>query len=60
MRWQDLDLLEGIGLTLYERKKTLATLMVQGVADAKALCQAGEVPTSKIYQSDGRNLRGWA
>jgi len=50
MRWQDLDLLEGIGLTLYERK-TLATLMVQGVADAKALCQAGEVPTSKIYQA---------
>jgi hypothetical protein len=32
MRWQDLDLLESIGLTLYERK-ALATLMVQGIAD---------------------------
>jgi len=30
MRWQDLDLLEEIGLTLYERK-ALASLMVQGV-----------------------------
>ena len=50
MRWQDLDLLEEIGLTLYERK-ALATLMVQGVADAEALCREGEVPSSKIYQA---------
>lgn len=50
MRWQDFDLLEEIGLTLYERK-ALATLMVQGVADAEALCREGEVPTSKIYQA---------
>jgi sugar-specific transcriptional regulator TrmB len=48
MRWQDLDLLEEIGLTLYERK-TLATLMVQGLADAETLCREGEVPSSKIY-----------
>jgi sugar-specific transcriptional regulator TrmB len=48
MRWQDLDLLEEIGLTLYERK-ALATLMVQGIADAEALCREGEVPSSKIY-----------
>jgi len=50
MRWQDLELLEQIGLTLYERK-ALATLMVQGVADAEALCREGEIPTSKIYQA---------
>jgi hypothetical protein len=50
MRWQDLDLLEEIGLTLYERK-ALATLMVQGMADAETLCREGEVPSSKIYQA---------
>jgi Sugar-specific transcriptional regulator TrmB len=50
MRWQDLDLLEEIGLTLYERK-ALATLMVQGMAGAEALCREGEVPSSKIYQA---------
>ncbi len=50
MRWQDLELLEEIGLTLYERK-ALATLMVQGMADAEALCRVGEVPSSKIYQA---------
>jgi sugar-specific transcriptional regulator TrmB len=48
MRLQDLDLLEEIGLTAYERK-ALAALMVHGVADAETLCQAGEVPSSKIY-----------
>jgi sugar-specific transcriptional regulator TrmB len=48
MRWQDLDMLEEIGLTLYERK-ALAALMVQGVADAESLCREGEVPSSKIY-----------
>jgi sugar-specific transcriptional regulator TrmB len=50
MRWQDLDLLEEIGLTLYERK-AFATLMVQGMADAQTLCREGEVPSSKIYQA---------
>jgi sugar-specific transcriptional regulator TrmB len=50
MRWQEFDLLEEIGLTLYERK-ALATLMVQGVADAETLCREGEVPSSKIYQA---------
>src|SRR6267142_5607239 len=50
MRWQDLELLQEIGLTLYERK-ALATLMVQGMADAEALCREGEVPSSKIYQA---------
>lgn len=50
MRWQELELLEEIGLTSYERK-ALATLMVQGVADAETLCREGEVPSSKIYQA---------
>src|SRR5215469_12940866 len=50
MRWQDLALLEEIVLTHYERK-TLATLMVQVVADADTLCREGEVPSSKIYQA---------
>ena len=50
MRWQDLELLEEIGLTLYERK-ALATLMVQGMAGAETLCREGEVPSSKIYQA---------
>jgi sugar-specific transcriptional regulator TrmB len=50
MRWQDLDMLEEIGLTLYERK-ALATLMVHGVADAEVLCREGEIPSSKIYQA---------
>jgi len=48
MRVQDLDLLEEIGLTVYERK-ALAGLMLHGVADAEALCRTGEVPSSKIY-----------
>ncbi|MBS1867804.1 MAG: hypothetical protein JSS69_17975, partial [Acidobacteria bacterium] len=48
MRWNELELLEEVGLTLYERK-ALATLMVEGVADAETLCREGEVPTSKIY-----------
>ncbi len=50
MRWDELDLLEEIGLTGYERK-ALATLMGQGVADAETLCREGDVPSSKIYQA---------
>jgi len=45
-------LLEEIGLTLYERK-ALASLMVQGVADAETLCREAEVPSSKILPGDG-------
>lgn len=44
----DLDALEQVGLTLYERR-ALAALMLCGVADAAALCREGQVPTSKIY-----------
>ncbi len=50
MRVPDPELLEEIGLTLYERK-ALATLMVFGVADAAAICREGAVPTSKIYRA---------
>ena len=48
MAWRDLELLEEVGLTLYERK-ALAALMVEGVADAETLCREGDVPSSKIY-----------
>lgn len=48
MRLPDPELLEEVGLTLYERK-TLVTLMVFGIADAAAICREGGVPTSKIY-----------
>src|SRR5262245_48950657 len=48
MRWQELELLEQVGLTGYERK-ALVALMVHGVADAETLCREGDVPTSKIY-----------
>src|SRR5215469_40331 len=50
MSWHDLELMEEVGLTLYERK-SLAALMVEGVADAETLCREGEVPSSKIYQA---------
>jgi tetratricopeptide (TPR) repeat protein len=50
MRWQDLDLLEEIGLTLYERK-ALASLMVQGVADA-AEKLAAAYPGNTEWQRD--------
>src|SRR5438876_12460939 len=40
--------LEGVGLTLYERKALMA-LMLCGVADAATLCREGSVPSSKIY-----------
>lgn len=48
MRLPDLDALEPLGLTLYERR-ALAALMLCGVADAATLCREGAVPTSKIY-----------
>lgn len=48
MRIPDLESLESIGLTMYERR-ALAALMVCGVADAATLCREGSVPTSKIY-----------
>jgi hypothetical protein len=48
MQLSDPDLLEHIGLTLYERKALMA-LMLCGVADAATLCREGSVPTSKIY-----------
>jgi predicted transcriptional regulator len=50
MRWQDVEALSDVGLTLYERK-ALVTLMAQGVADADTLCREGDVPSSKIYRA---------
>jgi sugar-specific transcriptional regulator TrmB len=44
----DLELLQELGFTQYERK-TLRALMIHGVADAETLCREGDVPTSKIY-----------
>lgn len=46
----DPELLEEVGLTLYERK-ALVTLMLFGIADAAAICREGGVPTSKIYRA---------
>lgn len=48
MPLRDLEILRELGLTQYERR-TLATLMVQGVADAETLCREGDIPSSKIY-----------
>jgi sugar-specific transcriptional regulator TrmB len=48
MRWDELELLEEIGLTGYERR-ALAALLAQGVADAETLCREGDIPSSKIY-----------
>jgi sugar-specific transcriptional regulator TrmB len=50
MRIPDSELLEEVGLTLYERK-ALAAVMVLGVADAASICREGAVPTSKIYRA---------
>ncbi|NOJ39700.1 TrmB family transcriptional regulator [Bradyrhizobium australiense] len=50
MRIPDSELLEEIGLTLYERK-AIAALMVLGVADAASICRQGAIPTSKIYRA---------
>jgi sugar-specific transcriptional regulator TrmB len=48
MRLLDLEILAELGFTQYERR-TLSTLMLQGVADAETLCREGEIPSSKIY-----------
>ncbi len=45
---RDLELLAELGFTQYERR-TLQTLMLQGVADAETLCREGDIPSSKIY-----------
>jgi HTH-type transcriptional regulator, sugar sensing transcriptional regulator len=48
MPLEDLEILTELGLTQYERR-ALATLMLQGVADADTLCREGDIPSSKIY-----------
>jgi hypothetical protein len=50
MRIADPELLEEVGLTLYERK-ALVTLMVFGISDAASICREGGVPTSKVYRA---------
>src|SRR5262245_63883490 len=50
MRLDDPEILEDIGLGLYERKALMA-LMLCGVADAARRCREGDVPSSKIYQA---------
>jgi sugar-specific transcriptional regulator TrmB len=50
MHVPDPELLEDIGLSLYERK-ALVALMVFGVADAASICREAAVPTSKIYRA---------
>ncbi len=49
MRLADLEQLEHVGLTQYERKALMA-LMLCGVADAATLCREGSVPSSKILR----------
>jgi sugar-specific transcriptional regulator TrmB len=48
MPLRDLEFLAELGFTQYERR-TLSTLMLQGVADAETLCREGDIPSSKIY-----------
>lgn len=46
-------ILEGLGLTKYETDAYLA-LVPRGVADARTLCRAADIPTSKIYDAMAR------
>lgn len=46
-------ILEGLGLTKYETDAYLA-LVPRGVADARTICRAADVPTSKIYDAMAR------
>jgi sugar-specific transcriptional regulator TrmB len=50
MALRDPELLEEIGLTMYERK-ALVALMASGIADAATLCREGDIPSSKIYRA---------
>ncbi len=50
MELPDPELLDEVGLTLYERR-ALMTLMVCRMADAATLCREGDIPTSKIYRA---------
>ena len=52
MPWEELDLLEEIGLTGYERK-ALATLIAQGVADAETLRQLAKHSERQIRAGTG-------
>ena len=56
MNWADLAVLDELGLSVYD-KKTLAALVLTGVADAATLCREGKIPSSKIYQSTEKLAR---
>src|SRR5262249_20323521 len=61
MRWGELELLEEIGLTGYERR-ALAVLLAQGVADAKTLKACIESPREYIKEettNDNQSTNWW-
>src|SRR3989442_13625450 len=50
MRVHDVDLLDDLRLSSYEKKALLA-LVDLGIADAGTLCREAEIPSSKIYRA---------
>jgi sugar-specific transcriptional regulator TrmB len=50
MRLHDVDLLDDLKFSAYEKKALLA-LVDLGMADAGTLCREAEIPSSKIYRS---------
>ena len=50
MRVHDVDLLDDLRLSSYEKKALLA-LVDLGIADAGSLCREAEIPSSKIYRA---------
>jgi hypothetical protein len=50
MRLQELELLDELGLGVYE-KKALRSLVLLGIADAGTLCREADIPSSKIYRA---------
>jgi hypothetical protein len=50
VRLRDLELLDDLRFSVYERKALLA-LVDLGVADAATLCREGEIPSSKVYRA---------
>lgn len=50
MRLRDVDLLDDLRFSVYEKKALLA-LVDLGVAHAATLCREGEIPSSKIYRA---------
>jgi len=65
-RWKTLEIsrrveeaLARLGLSMYERKAYLA-LLKHGDMTAKEVCEAGDIPYSKVYEVLGRlEAKGW-